>query len=72
MFGVGPRPYILNATIEKYVSTFNAMYPQTVKALLNGTYAGDMQGGGGCIKDLETFKTDAEIIVEEKGFSLHK
>ena len=37
IFGAGPSPYILNATIEKHVSAYNVMYPKTVKALLNDT-----------------------------------
>ena len=53
IFGAGPSPYILNATIEKHVSAYNAVYPKTVKALLNDTYVDDIQGGGDCIKDLK-------------------
>ena len=51
----------------KNVSTYNVMYPKTVKALLNDTYADDIQGGGDCIKDLETFKAEAEIIMKQGG-----
>ena len=48
------------------------MYPKTVKALLNDTYVDDIQGGGDCIKDLETFKAEPKIIMKQGGFSLHK
>ena len=51
---------------------YNVIYPKTVKALLNDTYVDDIQGGGYCIKNLETFKTEAEIIMEQGGFALHK
>ena len=71
-FGAGSSPYILNATIEKHVSAYNVMYPKTVKALLNDTYVDDIQGGGNCIKDLETFKIETEIIMKQGGFALHK
>ena len=71
VFGAGPSPYILNATIEKYMSVYNVVYPKTVKALLNGTYVDDIQGSGDCIKDLGTFKTEAEIIMKQGGFALH-
>ena len=43
------------------------MCPKTVKALLNDTCVDDIQGGGHCIKDLETFKTEAEIIMKREG-----
>ena len=72
IFGAGPSPYILNATIEKHVSAYSVMYPKTVQALINDTYVDDIQGGGDCIKDLETFKTEAEIIMKQGRFALHK
>ena len=67
IFGAGPSPYILNAAIEKHVSAYSVMYPKTVQALINDTYVDDIQGGGDCIKDLETFKTEAEIIMKQGG-----
>ena len=72
IFGAGPSPYILNATIEKHVSAYNVMYPKTVKALLNDTYVDDIQDGEDCIRALETLKTEAEIIMKQRGFTLHK
>ena len=72
IFGAGPSTYILNATIERHVSAYNVMYPETVNALLNDTYVDDIQGGGDCIKDLETFKAEPKIIMKQGGFALHK
>ena len=54
------------------MSAYNVMYPKTVKALLNDTYVDDIQGGGDCIKDLETFKAEPKIIMKQGGFALHK
>ena len=34
--------------------------------------AGPSQGGGDCIKDLETFKSEIESIMKQGGFALHK
>ena len=56
----------------KNVCAYNVMCPKTVKALLNDTCVDDIQGGGHCIKDLETFKTEAEIIMKRGGYALHK
>ena len=56
----------------KNVSAYNVMYSKTVKAILSDTYVDEIQGGGDCIKDLETFKTEAEIIMKRGGFALHK
>ena len=54
------------------MSAYNVMYPETVNALLNDTYVDDIQGGGDCIKDLETFKAEPKIIMKQGGFALHK
>ena len=51
----------------KNVSAYNVMYSKTVKAILSDTYVDEIQGGGDCIKDLETFKTEAEIIMKREG-----
>ena len=32
----------------------------------------DIQGGGDCIKDLKTLKTEAKIIMKQQGFTPHK
>ena len=48
------------------------MYSKTVKAILSDTYVDEIQGGGDCIMDLETFKTEAEIIMKQGGFALHR
>ena len=49
------------------MSAYNVMYSKTVKAILSDTYVDEIQGGGDCIKDLETFKTEAEIIMKQGG-----
>ena len=54
------------------MSAYNVMYPKTVKALLNDTYVDDIQDGEGCIRALETLKTEAEIIMKQREFTLHK
>ena len=54
------------------MSAYNVMYSKTVKAILSDTYVDEIQGGGDCIKDLETFKTEAEIIMKQGGFALHR
>ena len=40
--------------------------------MLHAMVKDDIQGGGDCIKDLETFKTEAEIIMKQGGFALHR
>ena len=72
IFGAGPSPYILNATIKKHVGKFNSRYPETTKSLLTDTYVDDIQGGGNNSEELKTFKTEASAIMKQGGFELHK
>ena len=64
IFGAGPSPYILNATIRKHVGKFSSKYPETTRSLLTDSYVDDIQGGGKKPTDLETFKTEATAIMD--------
>ena len=72
IFGSGPSPYILGATLEKHVNQFMDKYPATVKDLLENTYVDDVQTVGDQQEELERFKKEAVEIMKDGGFSLHK
>ena len=55
IFGSGPSPYILGATLKKHVNQFMDKYPTTVKDLLENTYVDDMQTVGDQQEELERF-----------------
>ena len=46
IFGPGPSPYILGATLKKHVSQYADKYPSTTDELLKNTYVDDVQSGG--------------------------
>ena len=46
IFGSGPSPYILGATLQKHVSQYAEKYPTTTDELLKNTYVDDVQSGG--------------------------
>jgi len=71
IFGAGPSPYILGATLEKHISNYNDKYPETVKALRQGTYVDDFQIVDDSAEELLNFKVEASKIVEEGKFTLH-
>ena len=72
IFGSGPSPYILGATLKKHVSQYTEKFPDTADALLNNTYVDDVQSGGDHSDQLIKFKEEATKIMEEGGFHLHK
>ena len=72
IFGAGPSPYVLSATIRKRVGKFSSKYPETTRSLLIDTYVDDIQGGRKKPTDLDTFKTEATTIMDQEGFEFHK
>eukprot|EP00795_Rhopilema_esculentum_P000484 gene484-10160_t len=72
IFGAGPSPYILGATLQKHVLDYIQSYPDTVNALLKETYMDDIQYGGDSLEELVRFKEQATEIMKEGGFTLHK
>lgn len=72
IFGSGPSPYILGATLQKHVSQYAEKYPTTTDELLKNTYVDDIQSGGGQKEELLKFKEEAIKIMKEGGFQLHK
>ena len=72
IFGAGPSPYILRATLQKHLSQYKDSHPETAKALLQDTYVDDIQYGGESIEELHKFKREVTMIMTEGGFLLHK
>ena len=72
IFGSGPSPYILGATLEKHIGQYKEKYPNTVNELLQNTYVDDVQSGGDGKEELLKFKKEATQIMNEGGFQLHK
>ena len=72
IFGAGPSPYILGATLEKHISSYSEKYPETVKVLRQDTYVDDIQFVGDSAEELFNFKVEASQIMEEGKFTLHK
>ena len=72
IFGSGPSPYILGATLKKHFSQYAEKFPSTTDEFLNNTYVDDVQSGGAHSDKLVKFKEEATKIMGEGGFHLHK
>jgi hypothetical protein len=72
IFGATSSPYILGATLQKHVSGYESLYPETTKSLLEDTYVDDIQGGGDSAEQAVAFKAESDKILSEASFPLHK
>ena len=66
IFGSGPSPYILGATLEKHLSQFMDRYPSTMQELMENTYVDDVQAGGDTQEELMRFKAETNEILQER------
>ena len=65
-------PYILGATLQKHVSEYESLYPETTKSLLEDTYVDDIQGGEDNEEQAVAFKAESAKILSKENFPLHK
>ena len=72
IFGATSSPYILGATLQKHVSKYESLYPETTKSLLEDTYVDDIQGGGDNEEQAVAFKAESDKILSKANFPLHK
>jgi hypothetical protein len=72
IFGATSSPYILGATLQKHVSEYESLYPETTKSLLEDTYVDDIQGGGDNEEQAVAFKAESAKILSKANFPLHK
>ena len=72
MFGLGPSPFILGATLQHHLEEHRQTYPEAVEELMKNLYVDDIIGGGATEEDVQQFKDAAIEIFKEAGFELHK
>ena len=72
IFGSGPSPFILNATLQTHVKKYTEQFPKTCVQLLEDTYVDDIQLASDDQLELEKSKDEAALILGKGGFDLHK
>ena len=72
MFGVGPSPYILNATIAQHLSTFENMHPDLIQNIKDSIYVDDVITGANSVPEAFAFYRDSKDIFAKGGFNLRK
>ena len=72
IFGAGPSPYIICASLHKHVSKYKDSNPETAQALLEETYVDDIQYRAESAEELIKFKEESIAIMKQGGFTMHK
>ena len=72
VFGVGPSPYLLNATIMHHLELFEDKYSVTVSKLNKSMYVDDVVMGTDTLSEAISTCIEARDIFAKGGFNLRK
>ena len=72
VFGVGPSPYLLNATIAQHLRLFEEMYPSTVQKIKQSIYVDDVVMGATSVREAYSLYKESKEIFGMGGFNLRK
>lgn len=72
VFGVGPSPYLLNATIAHHLELFKETYPSTVSKLQESMYVDDVVMGSDNLDTAFSLCMEAREIFAKGSFNLRK
>ena len=70
VFGVGPSPYLLNATIMHHLEWFEDKYSVTVSKLKESMYVDDVVMGTDTLREAISTCIEARDIFAKGGFNL--
>ncbi|XP_028390705.1 uncharacterized protein LOC114515614 [Dendronephthya gigantea] len=71
-FGVEASPFMLGATLQHHFDLQREEYGNTVESLKENTYVDNLMKTGRDVPELENFKREATIILEDARFPVHK
>ena len=71
-FGVEASPFMLGATLQHHFDLQREEYRNTVESLKENTYVDNLMKTGSDVTELENFKREATIILEDARFPVHK
>ena len=72
IFGGGPSPFLLGATIAEHLWQYVDNQPAVVEELIDSLYVDDVISGGDEISSLQELKSDMIKIFKDGEFELHK
>ena len=72
MFGLGPSPFLLNATLPHHVKKYEDLDSQFVKEFLSNLYADDLSSGSDSIADAFQLFLKSKLCMQETRFNIRK
>ena len=72
VFGVGPSPYLLNATIAQHLRLFEGTHLNTVQRVKESIYVDDVVMGANSVHEAFTLYKESKEIFSKGGFNLRK
>ena len=72
IFGSGPSPYLLNATLQRHLKRYEEQEPAVVQNVLPNMYCDDLVSGAANSTQAIELKDKITEIMQEGGFQLHK
>ncbi|XP_065069772.1 uncharacterized protein LOC135694820 [Rhopilema esculentum] len=72
IFGAGPSPFLLNATMQRHIGGYEETDPEFVSLVVKSVFVDDFVGGGRNSTEVITLKKKLTDVMQEGGFTLHK
>ena len=72
IFGAGPSPFLLNATMQRHIGGYEETDPGFVRLVVKSLFVDDFVGGGRNSTEVITLKKKRTDVMQEGGFTLHK
>ncbi|XP_065052644.1 uncharacterized protein LOC135681921 [Rhopilema esculentum] len=72
IFGAGPSPFLLNATMQRHIGGYEETDPEFVRLVVKSLFVDDFVGGGRNSTEVITLKKKLTDVMQEGGFTLHK
>eukprot|EP00795_Rhopilema_esculentum_P011071 gene11071-19932_t len=72
IFGSGPSPYLLNATLQRHLKKYEEEEPAVVQNVLPNMYCDDLVSGAADSTQAIELKDKITEIMRKGGFQLHK
>ena len=72
IFGAGPSPFLLNATLRHHLDKYKEDDPDFVEKIKSSLYIDDLVSGSSTVKEAFAMFTKVKSRLQEAGFHMHK
>ena len=72
IFGAGPSPFLLNATLKKHIEEHEQEDPRFVRKVVRSVFVDDFVGGGRNSKEVMRLRKKLIEVMHKGGLTLHK